>query len=271
MAGGRSKAKLVLARDIEHHCTCISYKCSLRPEGYKKVKQKAYNEHKRADEFLKLRQSNVRRGPSSRSIPPARIVPDIPAVDDERLAFPQTSEHTNNNTEISEDIIHPDPLMRSRSSSFGSENDNNDFLEPLSEANHTPPSPSSLRNPSSQHSRPSSPVAGNAQSSDSNSAVILEPGDTPDMFERPTFVKEHRSIRLTYIKVAALHIVHHQDVLASNLDLKISLDCLWETGLDIPRNPKPATTQANPPEIPSAQERARRSVESKLVMSVAHD
>ncbi|QRV78776.1 hypothetical protein RhiJN_06791 [Ceratobasidium sp. AG-Ba] len=30
-------------------------------------------------------------------------------------------------------------------------------------------------------------------------------------------------------------------------------------------------TQANPPEIPSAQERARRSVESKLVMSVAHD
>ncbi|QRV77507.1 Transposase family tnp2 [Ceratobasidium sp. AG-Ba] len=163
-------------------------------------------------------------------------------IDDERLAFPQTSEHTNNNTEISEDIIHPDPLMRSRSSSFGSENDNNDFLEPLSEANHTPPSPSSLRNPSSQHSRPSSPVAGNAQSSDSNSAVILEPGDTPDMFERPTFVKEHRSIRLTYIKVAALHIVHHQDVLASNLDLKISLDCLWETGLDIPRNPKPATT-----------------------------
>ncbi|QRV80135.1 Reverse transcriptase from transposon X-element protein [Ceratobasidium sp. AG-Ba] len=37
------------------------------------------------------------------------------------------------------------------------------------------------------------------------------------------------------------------------------------------RNALREAPQANPPEIPSAQERVRRSVESKLVMSVAHD
>lgn len=77
-----------------------------------------------------------------------------------------------------------------------------------------------------------------------NLEVQLEPRDSHAMFERPTYINEHPSIRLTYLKTARLNIIHGLSVKASSMDLGISLESLWLTGLEPPLRPKPAKTLA---------------------------
>ncbi|KAG9075226.1 hypothetical protein FRC06_010214, partial [Ceratobasidium sp. 370] len=72
--------------------------------------------------------------------------------------------------------------------------------------------------------------------------ITPEPGDTLEMFERPLFIKEHSAICMTYLKAVGVNVVQHLNVWATNLELVSSLDCLWETGFEVPTNPKPAKT-----------------------------
>ncbi|KAG9073625.1 hypothetical protein FS749_014864 [Ceratobasidium sp. UAMH 11750] len=102
-------------------------------------------------------------------------------------------------------------------------------------------SPDPSFDPSLQRSRSSSPL-GDGEPSSGGLQITLEPGNTPDMFERPSFIREHSSIRMTYLKAVGLDTVRHLNVRATNLELTSSLDCLWEAGLEIPTNPKPVKT-----------------------------
>ncbi|KAF8595016.1 hypothetical protein BDV93DRAFT_576770 [Ceratobasidium sp. AG-I] len=64
------------------------------------------------------------------------------------------------------------------------------------------------------------------------------------MFERPRYVDEHPSIRLTYLKIANSNINNHATVRACNEDLGVSLDSLWLAGLERPIQPRPVKTLA---------------------------
>ncbi|KAG9121716.1 hypothetical protein FRC07_002232 [Ceratobasidium sp. 392] len=252
MAGGRSKSTLVRAEDMEYRCRCTAI-CSKCPEGYKDLKQKAYKKHQRDEENLRerivLNIKRQKRNPTEEfSAAPGPSNASLQGAEFGSVSCAQSPPMSSSFRPNSDDILRPSQAyspsnsihLTPRSSpnlDFGS-----DGLRDISPDEGLAPIPPRLENSASPF--PNSPRLDscNAELPQEDLEIHLEPGDTPEMFERPTYIKEHRAIRLTYLRVARLNVVNHLPVKAANQDLATSLECLWEAGLDPPLEPKPALT-----------------------------
>ncbi|KAG8698712.1 hypothetical protein FRC08_005753 [Ceratobasidium sp. 394] len=207
--------------------------------------------HQRDDELLKLHSS---RSSSSAQQTDAEVLSTAPsssqlgrrAEDDTAHSRSDTSptDHTGSPADIPTDSALP-PLP-SQTSSLQPPPPTPVSNDTIIQPNYTMDSqPEPLCSRPSTPTNPSpnlSPAQSHASLPEDNLDIQLEPGDTHDMFERPTDINEHPAIRLIYLKTARLNTIHGLSVKAANMDLNVSLESLQLDGLEVPSHPKPAKT-----------------------------